>query len=323
MELYNDKEVFKSLCAAASESLQIPEYAIEKDFYAMLILEAATRPNQSVVFKGGTSLSKGYGLLKRFSEDIDLCIEIPNGQTIEKSEQLLKLISSSDINENVKKLEFVKETKGEDKLAPTKPSSLYYCFNYLLTNWNSAANKSSNYIKVESTILSKPYPTEQKVIHSYVFQYLRSLGAEGESLINKYGLHEFSVRTQKPERTFIDKTFAIADYYLENKTNRNSRHLYDLDRLLASDLVDLNDPKLHDLAKKVYEERKTMDRAYSARKGIILNRLLGVLISDSIYKDDYERITKKLFFGDEKVSYEQAIASLQKIVDSNLFEFAQ
>ena len=74
--LHQDRDLFVSLLQAASEYLKIPLLLIEKDYYISLILrklsESAYR--EQIVFKGGTSLSKGYHLIHRFSEDIDFAV---------------------------------------------------------------------------------------------------------------------------------------------------------------------------------------------------------------------------------------------------------
>ena len=60
---------------AAREDL--PPIAIEKDFWVTLILQTIFELEwaEHLVFKGGTSLSKGWGLIQRFSEDVDLAVD--------------------------------------------------------------------------------------------------------------------------------------------------------------------------------------------------------------------------------------------------------
>jgi predicted nucleotidyltransferase component of viral defense system len=53
---------------------------VEKDWYAVRIIAAISRgkhPKMRLVFSGGTSLAKGYGLIQRFSEDIDFRVAMP------------------------------------------------------------------------------------------------------------------------------------------------------------------------------------------------------------------------------------------------------
>ena len=72
--LHEDQEIFKSAIKETSNSLNIREFFIEKDYWITLVLKQLSESSyvDSVVFKGGTSLSKAYNLIDRFSEDIDL-----------------------------------------------------------------------------------------------------------------------------------------------------------------------------------------------------------------------------------------------------------
>jgi predicted nucleotidyltransferase component of viral defense system len=71
------KERRMELLNQATELTGMPEIAIEKDWWVTLALKASFELNYSprIVFKGGTSLSKGWNLIERFSEDIDLAID--------------------------------------------------------------------------------------------------------------------------------------------------------------------------------------------------------------------------------------------------------
>ena len=71
------KERRMELLNQATELTGLPEIAIEKDWWVTLALKASfdLKYSPSIVFKGGTSLSKGWNLIERFSEDIDLAID--------------------------------------------------------------------------------------------------------------------------------------------------------------------------------------------------------------------------------------------------------
>ncbi|MDO3408232.1 nucleotidyl transferase AbiEii/AbiGii toxin family protein [Saccharibacillus sp. CPCC 101409] len=56
----------------ASEYFRIAEAIIEKDYYVSVVLKTIGEHIPEIIFKGGTSLSKAYKLIDRFSEDIDL-----------------------------------------------------------------------------------------------------------------------------------------------------------------------------------------------------------------------------------------------------------
>ncbi len=61
----------------ASNNTGLPAIAIEKDWWVTLALKASfiLEYSPNIIFKGGTSLSKGWNLIERFSEDIDLAID--------------------------------------------------------------------------------------------------------------------------------------------------------------------------------------------------------------------------------------------------------
>ncbi len=67
----------KQLCIQTAAKLNLAEVAVEKDFWVCWTLDKLFHLpiwGDQLVFKGGTSLSKGWGLIARFSEDIDIVI---------------------------------------------------------------------------------------------------------------------------------------------------------------------------------------------------------------------------------------------------------
>ena len=75
MELHKNPEMFSDAILAASEYLNVAPSLIEKDYYVTLILKRLNQEIPGLLFKGGTSLSKCYKLIDRFSEDIDLTLD--------------------------------------------------------------------------------------------------------------------------------------------------------------------------------------------------------------------------------------------------------
>ncbi len=75
--LRDDPDAFDALRDTTAERYGVDPGAVEKDYWATEVLRHATRPLNGVdvfVFKGGTSLSKAYGIIERLSEDIDLLV---------------------------------------------------------------------------------------------------------------------------------------------------------------------------------------------------------------------------------------------------------
>lgn len=102
---------------------------------------------------------------------------------------------------------------------------------------------------------------------------------------------------------------------LDNKTERQSRHIYDLSRLLT--LVTLDD-NLKALIKEVREDRKPGTKCYSAQDGVSVPKLLRQMIDTEFFKKDYEDSTEKLL--SKPVTYEEAIKALETIIASGVFE---
>jgi len=76
MKLHEDKEAFSELVEVTAETIGLPQIYVEKDYWVTTALKYLSQSSyiNDVVFKGGTSLSKAYRLIDRFSEDIDLAV---------------------------------------------------------------------------------------------------------------------------------------------------------------------------------------------------------------------------------------------------------
>ena len=166
---------------------------------------------------------------------------------------------------------------------------------------------------VETTYITRAFPCELKNVTSIIYDYLKEFN--NEESIEKYELQPFEIRVQTLDRTLVDKVFAICDYFIDNKTDRNSRHIYDISCLL-------NEVKLDDNLKKliieVREDRKDGKKAYSAKDGVSVPLLLRQIIDSKFFKKDYESSTYGLL--SKGVKYEDAIKALEVIIDSKVFE---
>lgn len=67
-----NKELFRDVILLTSQKLEVSEDIVEKDYYVTLILKKLSQIEYPIVFKGGTSLSKAFNVIDRFSEDIDI-----------------------------------------------------------------------------------------------------------------------------------------------------------------------------------------------------------------------------------------------------------
>ena len=75
-ELHENKVLFRQVVSATAQAQNIDRLFVEKDYWITrsLALLSRSQYRDNMVFKGGTSLSKAYGLTHRFSEDIDVAV---------------------------------------------------------------------------------------------------------------------------------------------------------------------------------------------------------------------------------------------------------
>ena len=90
--LHDEKNLFEQLILRTSDAFEIERGIVEKDYYVTVFLKAIAQKEPDIVFKGGTSLSKCYHIINRFSEDIDLNIEMVSKPTQGQRECLKKNI---------------------------------------------------------------------------------------------------------------------------------------------------------------------------------------------------------------------------------------
>ena len=299
--LHNDRETFEQVILKVANETGIEPSIIEKDYYVTLFLKRIVQLQPNIIFKGGTSLSKCYKVINRFSEDIDLNIDTQSkpteGQRKKLKENIVSIID-----------EFGFTLDNADNVRSRRN------YNRYIIDYPTVF--SSNFLKehliIETAVYIKAYPCERLQATSIIYDYLKHNGYE--DLIQKYGLEPFELNVQTASRTLIDKLYALGDYYLSDAVQEHSRHIYDIFKL--SDIVSL-DANLKQLVSEVFDERKPHEQCRSAKDGIDMNVLLQEIIDKDIYKKDYEDITEKMLFED--VPYSTAIKTLQKIVDYKLF----
>jgi len=234
----------------AAELMKMPFEIIEKDYWVVWILEilfSIEKLKSCLTFKGGTSLSKIYGVIDRFSEDIDISIEreffgfsAPHDpeNAPSKKKQRVVLDNLSKACSNYVQAEMLDDLKKaivarlgtiegwrifsdqEDPDAQT-----------LLFEYPSKTSKMGYIrplVKIEIGARSEHWPVSEHKIQSYA----------KEALKEKIHEPEIRVRVLNAERTFWEKATILHQYahLPEDKKlpPRISRHFYDFFRLLNS-----------------------------------------------------------------------------------------
>lgn len=300
--LHNDRELFEQLILRTSESLGIKAEIIEKDYYVTLFLKELVSISPDIIFKGGTSLSKCYHLIDRFSEDIDLNIETETKPSESRRKHLKSSIVSviDKLGFTLTNPENVKSRRDYNRYIIDYPSVL-------------GASYLKEMLIVETAVYQRAYPTVRKTAGSLIYDFLSANGFD--DFIEQYSLEPFELNIQSAERTMIDKLYALADYYLAGTTTEHSRHIYDIYKLLS--VVEIND-ELKNLAASVADERRPHSRSLSVQDGTDIKAVLREIVEKNIYESDYKTITESLLF--EPVSYETAIKALNTVLESGLFD---
>ena len=270
-----------------------PSFVI-KDYYVSLILKGISS-SPLLVFKGGTSLSMCFHLINRFSEDIDVSYvdgPISRGQKRDSKELIAKAI----------------DKVGVTLMNPGTQRSRRILNKYLCRFPSFLSQTGTDTIRIELAAQAPSFPTQTASICSLVGTWL--LKGEKASLAKEYDLEPFQIRTQAPLRTFVDKVFALCDYYVLGKMTRYSRHIYDLKCL--SNVVDLNQGFL-DLFQRIRSIRERLEYCPSSKPGLKVSTLLKEIIQTHYYRDDYRRLTAPLLYDQTK--YESCIEVVERIAD--------
>jgi hypothetical protein len=237
---------FEQLAIAASEhfgSTGLSAAAIEKDYFVTEALRLiAAEYGEKVIFKGGTSLSKGWGLIQRFSEDVDIFLD---------PEAFIPKLGRRAIDRELERLrDKVAEHPGltlvaeESKKSGGNGRDDYFAY---LQRFPGALR---NRVLVEAGTASGRQPTEDIALESYAARFLRetgrSLDADDEAT--------FTMRLLHFRRTFVEKLFTIhskIELYLSQGKSLGTyaRHYYDLHMLAQREevLLMLDSPEYEEI----------------------------------------------------------------------------
>lgn len=291
--------------------LGLPAQAIEKDLWVSTILQLVfTLPfSDKLVFKGGTSLSKSFGLIQRFSEDIDLVVDRSHfdlhGDLTKK--QIKRLRKESSL--------FVRDDFANQLKTAIKSVGLDACCSVVPENDG----------KGDGTY---PEPRKIEVYYNSLFplndylqpKILLEVGARSlfeptvetsiESLIsNRFPQIDTSIvsgkpiTTAAPQKTFIEKTFLLHELFTTGrgtKAERKSRHLYDLEKMMGMPFAQqaITDNHLWETIahhREVFTSLSGVDYSPDIRDRIVLCPPDEV---KAIWERDYSDMQQSMIYGD-------------------------
>ena len=237
MRLHENQQLFADAIEAAARPVQdgglgIKSIFIEKDYWICrsLSLMATGDKDNRAIFKGGTSLTKAYGIGARFSEDID--VAIAEAWTL-SGNQLKNLIRRTSKN----------MTAGLEELVipgMTSKGSHYhkafYTYPRAIDTEQVGAIRAGQLL-VEINSFANPYPFERRSLCSFLTEFLQATG--NNRMIEEYGMQPFEVNVLDRRRTLTEKLVSLircslANLYMPQLTAK-IRHFYDLHHLLKDE----------------------------------------------------------------------------------------
>jgi len=313
---------------------------IEKDFWVCWTLKRLFglqhKDTATLVFKGGTSLSKAFGAIRRFSEDIDLSFDRADlgytgerdpekdGISKKKADKLIEALVS-DVEQHIaEKLlpaltsEIVEQlgepTKGEWSLEIDADDAQTVNFHYPtvlpVADYEGMAYITPR-VKLELGARGDPWPTEEKVIRSYAAQDYPDFFEEPD----------ITVTVLSAQRTFWEKATALhaeAHRPAETATPQYfSRHYYDLAMLLDTDDGKAAAADFKLLA-TVAKHKATFFRSGWASYNSAQPGTLRLMPSEQRIKDlraDY-RAMGAMMFDEKPPSFDEILAKIEKLQET-------
>ena len=299
-------------CRQAAERMEIPLPAavIEKDFWVcwtLNLLNEIPELKGNITFKGGTSLSKAWGLIERFSEDIDIAInrkvfgqEPPHGaeNATSNTQRKTRLEELEDKNAT-----FIKEVllpilheKIAGHLNPAdftlrligKGNEVNIEFEYPGTLKNELGGLLP-VVLIELVPRADEIPNEERKITPIIYEVFEDLLGEGS----------FNISTLTPERTFLEKLLFIHETLegFNKGSERKSRHYYDLLKLYKAGVFE-RIKNNRELLQRVVEHRQTFFRYNTLDYTGILSKGVRVLPKKESWTDwrgDYTRTAVMIY----------------------------
>jgi hypothetical protein len=317
-----DRREREELFLATAYDIKLPEAMTEKDFWVCWTLDYLFHKctwREQMAFKGGTSLSKCYSLIERFSEDIDLILDwrvfgytasYPWAKRSKTSQDKLNKEMDSKTGDFVRNL-FLPQLKADFSRLLSDQFELFInddepqtvCFAYPRIFDNQAI---VSVVRMEIGTLAAWTPTKTTTITSYA----------AERYPHAFQTPSTSVLTVMAERTFWEKvTILHKEAFRTNGKfpSRYSRHYYDLhcmDKTIikAQAYADLK------LLERVVSFKSRFYPTNAARYDLAQPGTMKLMPTEdciSILIEDYEHM-KNMIFG-EKPSFEEIMDTLRRM----------
>ncbi|MCC7528984.1 MAG: nucleotidyl transferase AbiEii/AbiGii toxin family protein [Candidatus Melainabacteria bacterium] len=310
------KEDQREVIIAAAPDLKLLPAVVEKDVWVCFTLNIlfAIPKHRPMVFKGGTSLSKVFNLIERFSEDIDISVNFLKdyGDSITKT-QASKYRDDIEANLQAYKAdvlfpELSERSKVHDLTVEPGDTDweIHLTYKSVLA---SAEDYIKSRVKFELSGRNETEPSEQHTVKPYLAEMAKGLV-----------FPEATIDALLAERTFWEKVTLIHaglhSSNIENTPARMSRHWSDLSALLRTETGEraIND---HDLCLRVVNHKDAFWRDGKARYDDCRNKKFRLVpTGDTLtkLKDDYEAMLEAgMFFSERPATFDEIMKDIAAI----------
>lgn len=314
-----------SIFTNTAEKLSLTPAIIEKDFWVCWTLDYLFHQSKwknSLIFKGGTSLSKAYNLIQRFSEDIDLILdwrelgydrEEPWRPRSNKKQQEFNQEANARTASCLKEemlpaiqddLSCILGMPAQLSLYPQDKQTILFHYPHLYTG-----NGTIQEIRLEIGPLAAATPASMCTIRPYAANQYPSAFHHPET----------TVKTVHPERTFWEKILILHSEAHRPDTSivpsRYSRHYYDVVRIAESPVKEKAFANKA-LLNKVIEFKKKFYPLNRARYDLALSGDISLIPSKvhlETLKEDFEKMRQMIF--DDTYSFNTIIDKLKQLED--------
>jgi predicted nucleotidyltransferase component of viral defense system len=229
MRLHENQQLFDQAIRATAQHKQLREVYIEKDYWVTFALHTIFNSDigGETVFKGGTALSKCFGLIERFSEDIDLVVLRKEGESGNRLTNKIKAISKvvSAVMPEVQ-VEGITQKMGMNRKTGHSYPKVF----------KGDLGQVRDVVIVEATWLGNFEPYTETSISTFIYEMM--VATDQQKLAKEYGLLPFGIKVLDSQRTICEKIMSLVRFsYSENPVEdlRNKvRHIYDLTQLLKT-----------------------------------------------------------------------------------------
>jgi len=296
----------KLISEAAAESGIDPAF-IEKDWYAVQLLKSISEFENdldvNVVFSGGTSLSKGFGLIKRFSEDLDFFLCSNELPTSGKRRSFRRLMMAHVVSNHHFDINNDSVIRGDGYRFFKAP--VHYDMNF-----NQQFLRP--YLQLEMTFFKNKLPPIKQNIQSIVSELAG-------------GTPETEIACISPIETAADKLSALSWRVVvrDRASNQDDptmiRHLHDLAALkntifeekemfLSCALQSLQSDQERRRGGEIIAGMSISDR---------LQRALELLSSDNTYRNEYQEFVQNMSYADihEQISFDDALLTFEELIN--------